>query len=77
IHTVPPDFVTRQIDAVAEDLSVAATKTGMLGDRATVIAVAESVRRHRLHPLVVDPVMVATSGDLLLAPDAVDTVRAD
>lgn len=77
IHTVPPDFVARQIDAVAEDLSVAATKTGMLGDRATVIAVAESVRRHRLHPLVVDPVMVATSGDLLLAPDAVDAVRGD
>lgn len=77
IHAVPPEFVARQIDAVAEDLKVAATKTGMLGDRATVLAVAESVRRHNLHPLVVDPVMVATSGDLLLAPDAVDAVRND
>jgi hydroxymethylpyrimidine/phosphomethylpyrimidine kinase len=77
IHAVPPRFVAQQIDAVADDLRVAATKTGMLSDRATVLAVAESVRRHDLHPLIVDPVMVATSGDLLLASDAVDAVRDD
>ncbi len=77
IHAVPPAFVAQQIDAVAEDLNVAATKTGMLNDRATVLAVVESVRRHNLHPLIVDPVMVATSGDLLLAPDAVAAVRDD
>ena len=77
IHPVPPDFVTQQIAAVAGDLAIAATKTGMLNDRATVLAVAEAVRRHGLRPLVVDPVMVATSGDLLLEPDAVDAVRTE
>ena len=49
----------------------------MLNDRATVLAVVEGVRRHALAPLVVDPVMVATSGDMLLQPDAVDAVRRD
>jgi hydroxymethylpyrimidine/phosphomethylpyrimidine kinase len=75
IHSVPPDFVALQIDAVASDMKVSATKTGMLNDRATVLAVVEAIRRHGLHPLVVDPVMVATSGDLLLEPDAVVAVR--
>lgn len=75
ILPVPPEFVTQQIDAVAGDLKIAATKTGMLNDRATVLAVAAGVRLHALHPLVVDPVMVATSGDMLLQPDAVEAVR--
>jgi len=75
IHSVPPAFVAQQIDAVASDLNVAATKTGMLNDRGTVLAVADGIRRHHLHPLIVDPVMVATSGDLLLASDAVAAVR--
>lgn len=72
---VPGDFIAAQVAAVAGDLEIRATKTGMLGDRATVEAVAEAVQRHLLAPLVVDPVMVATSGDPLLAPDAVDAVR--
>ncbi|CAN1721761.1 bifunctional hydroxymethylpyrimidine kinase/phosphomethylpyrimidine kinase [Hyphomicrobium sp. 1Nfss2.1] len=75
IFPVPPSFVAQQIDAVASDLNIVATKTGMLGDRGTVLAVAEGVQRHNLHPLVVDPVMVATSGDMLLAPGAVSAVR--
>lgn len=75
ILPVPPEFVAQQIDAVAGDLKIAATKTGMLNDRATVLAVAAGVRLHALHPLVVDPVMVATSGDMLLQPDAVDAVH--
>lgn len=75
IHSVPPQFVGAQIDAVAGDLRIAATKTGMLNDRDTVLAVVEAVRRHGLAPLIVDPVMVATSGDLLLKADAVDAVR--
>jgi hydroxymethylpyrimidine/phosphomethylpyrimidine kinase len=77
IHAVPPKFVAQQIDAVAADLKIGATKTGMLNDRATVLAVVEGVRRHALSPLVVDPVMVATSGDMLLEPDAVDAVRRE
>ncbi|MEQ1576494.1 MAG: bifunctional hydroxymethylpyrimidine kinase/phosphomethylpyrimidine kinase [Hyphomicrobium sp.] len=73
---VPPAFTDQQIDAVAADLNIAAIKTGMLGDTATVIAVAEGIKRHGYTTVVADPVMVATSGDLLLAPDAIDAVRA-
>lgn len=75
VHAVPAAFIAAQAAAVAEDLSVRGVKTGMLGDRATVEAVAEAVAQHALGPLVVDPVMVATSGDPLLAPDAVESVR--
>jgi hydroxymethylpyrimidine/phosphomethylpyrimidine kinase len=77
IMAVPPEFVAQQVAAVAGDLAVAATKTGMLNDRATLSAVAAAVQWHALRPLVVDPVMVATSGDLLLAPDAIDAVRRE
>ncbi|WP_068462585.1 bifunctional hydroxymethylpyrimidine kinase/phosphomethylpyrimidine kinase [Hyphomicrobium sulfonivorans] len=74
IHAVPESFITAQIDAVADDLRVGATKTGMLNDGAVVRAVADGVKRHKLGALVVDPVMVATSGDVLLRADAVEAV---
>ena len=77
ILAVPPAFVTLQIATLADDLDIRATKTGMLNDRATVLTVAEAVRRHRLAPLVADPVMVATSGDMLLEPAAVEAVRSE
>lgn len=77
VMTVPPDFIARQLAAVADDLAIGAVKTGMLGDVATVSAVAEGLRRHKLAPLVVDPVMVATSGDVLLVPEAIDAVRCE
>ncbi|MBL8565448.1 MAG: bifunctional hydroxymethylpyrimidine kinase/phosphomethylpyrimidine kinase [Hyphomicrobiaceae bacterium] len=72
---VPPDFIASQLDAVAGDLAIAAVKTGMLGDVEAVRAVADGVARHALTKLVVDPVMVATSGDVLLAPSAIDALR--
>ena len=72
---VPPEFVACQIDAVMEDIGADAAKTGMLGGRAVVEVVADRVRRHRISPLVVDPVMVAKSGDALLAPDAREALR--
>lgn len=75
VLAVPPEFILAQIEAVASDLNIAAVKTGMLGDRVTVLAVAEAVQKLRLRPLVVDPVMVATSGAALLAPDAVTALR--
>lgn len=78
VHPVPATFLVEQIDRIAEDLDVSATKTGMLATAEIVTAVADAVERHRrlgrLGPLVVDPVMVATSGDVLLAPDAVRSV---
>lgn len=68
-------LVRAQLDAVVEDLAPAAIKTGMLGARDVVLAVASGVTKHRLTNYVLDPVMVATSGDVLLEPDAVSAVR--
>lgn len=73
---VPADFIALQIDAVAGDIKVGATKTGMLGEAAAVAAVCDGLERHDVGALVVDPVMVATSGDVLLAPDAIAVVKA-
>jgi hydroxymethylpyrimidine/phosphomethylpyrimidine kinase len=70
-HPVPPAIVTAQIDAIAPDIGVDAAKTGMLATTAIVEAVAEAVWRHRIPNLVVDPVILASSGDRLLAADAV------
>ncbi len=75
VHAVPAAFVTAQIDAVADDLPVGAVKTGMLASADIVSAVADGLGRWRLAPVVVDPVMVATSGDLLLEASAVETIR--
>ncbi len=76
IHGVPPDFVTAQIDAVFADLDVGAVKIGMLAQPAIIEAVAAALSRWSPRHVVLDPVMVATSGDRLLAPDAVDALRA-
>ncbi|CAG9175687.1 bifunctional hydroxymethylpyrimidine kinase/phosphomethylpyrimidine kinase [Cupriavidus respiraculi] len=73
VHAIPADMVAAQIDAVAGDIGVDAAKTGMLGTAAIVQAVADAVDRHGLRKLVVDPVMVATSG-ATLSDDA--TARA-
>jgi hydroxymethylpyrimidine/phosphomethylpyrimidine kinase len=75
VHPVPVPFVAEQIDRIAEDLTIGATKTGMLATADIVETVVAALVRHRLAPLVVDPVMVATSGDALLAADAVEAVR--
>jgi hydroxymethylpyrimidine/phosphomethylpyrimidine kinase len=68
-----PAFVVAQIEAVASDMRVAAAKTGMLANAAVIVAVAEAVGRLGIPNLVVDPVMVAKSGDSLLDPAARDT----
>lgn len=70
-----PSLVVQQIEAVAEDLRPGALKTGMLANAAIAAVVAAAVERLSLGPLVVDPVMVATSGDPLLEQDAVDVLR--
>jgi len=71
IHELPPAFVLAQLDAVFDDIGVDAAKTGMLFSRAAIETVADFLDGHRV-PLVVDPVMVASSGARLLKPDAVD-----
>jgi len=67
---VEPSLVEAQVDAVASDMAVAAAKTGMLGTARVVEAVAQAIARHRIGPLVVDPVMVARSGDRLVDDSA-------
>ena len=67
IHDVPVDFVAAQIDAVFDDLDVAAVKIGMLSQVAIIETVAKGLARHRARNIVLDPVIVATSGDRLLA----------
>lgn len=76
VLAVPAAFIAQQIDAVAGDLTIRATKTGMLGEAAAVEAVCDGLERHNLGQLVVDPVMVATSGDMLLAANAIAVVKA-
>ena len=73
IHEVPPDFVRAQIDAVLDDIGADAAKTGMLFSAGLIEAVAEALAPRDL-PLVVDPVMLASSGSSLLLPDAVETL---
>jgi hydroxymethylpyrimidine/phosphomethylpyrimidine kinase len=75
VHEVPPDFVTAQLDAVFDDIGVDAAKTGMLFSRELIEAVADYLANHPV-PLVVDPVMVASSGAKLLQDDAIDMLVA-
>jgi len=75
VHVVPDDFVTAQIEAVVSDLGCDAVKTGMLANATIVEAVAAAVESLELPNLVVDPVMVAKSGDHLLDEEAVHALR--
>jgi hydroxymethylpyrimidine/phosphomethylpyrimidine kinase len=75
IHDVPPAFIGQQIDSVFSDLKVNAVKIGMLSQPAVIEAVAAGLDRHGARNVVLDPVMVAASGDRLLAPEAVETLR--
>jgi hydroxymethylpyrimidine/phosphomethylpyrimidine kinase len=75
IHDVPADFITAQIDAVFSDLDVAAVKIGMLSQVAAIEAVAQGLARYEAKNIVLDPVMIATSGDRLLAANAVAALR--
>ena len=75
VHDLPPEFVAEQIDDVARDIGVDAAKTGMLSSAAIVEAVADSVARNSITRLVVDPVMVAKSGDPLLQASARQAMR--
>src|SRR6187455_1907800 len=65
IHDVPPEFITAQIEAVFSDLDVRAVKIGMLSQPAVIEAVAAGLVRWDARNVVLDPVMVATSGDRL------------
>ncbi len=74
IHGIPPDMVKAQIQAVLDDIGVDAVKIGMLHSPEIVSVVAWAIDHYRLERVVLDPVMVATSGDRLIAPDTVQAL---
>ena len=75
VHELPIDLIAAQIEAVVSDIGVDAVKTGMLSSSEIVEVVARELDRHGIKNLVVDPVMIAKSGDPLLRQEAVDSVR--
>jgi hydroxymethylpyrimidine/phosphomethylpyrimidine kinase len=77
IHDVPTDFIAAQIDAVFSDLDIGAVKIGMLSRAATIEVAAAGLDRHHAKNIVLDPVMIASSGERLLAPDAVELLRSE
>ena len=77
VFEIPPDVVAAQIDAVVTDIGADAAKTGMIASSEIIRVVAAKVREHAIDTLVVDPVMVATSGDRLLREDAVAALRTE
>ena len=76
IHDVPPAFIAAQMDSVLSDLDVDAVKIGMLSQVAVIETVAAGLMRHNVSTIVLDPVMVATSGDKLLAESAIAALKA-
>ncbi len=76
VEEVEPAFVAQQIDVVFDDIRPDAVKVGMVSSPAIVRAIADGLRRHRAAHIVVDPVMVATSGSALIADEAVDALVA-
>lgn len=77
ILAVDPEFVEKQLDAVFTDLDINAVKVGMLSDTNIIKVVAAKLRQYKPKYLVVDPVMVATSGDLLLQQDAISCLKTE
>jgi hydroxymethylpyrimidine/phosphomethylpyrimidine kinase len=75
VHVPPVEFLRAQVDACFEDFEVGAVKLGMLANAEVIHAVADGLEAHRPAALVLDPVMVATSGARLLDPDALDAMR--
>ena len=75
IHTPPSDFLSRQLRSVSDDVELDAVKTGMLGTTEIIAAVGAWLDENPPAVLVVDPVMVATSGDRLLEPEAEEAMR--
>ncbi len=73
-HDVPPDFIGAQLNSVCSDLAIASAKIGMLATAEVIEVIAERVKAHAVAPVVLDPVMVAKSGDRLLLSDAKDAL---
>lgn len=76
VHEIPTDVITKQIDAVLNDIGADAVKTGMLVNSEIIECVAQQLEKHQVRTLVVDPVMVAKSGDHLLQQDSVQALAS-
>lgn len=76
VADVPPDFVSKQIQAIFADVKVNAVKIGMLSNAKIIIAVAEMIEKYNPQHVVLDPVMVATSGDSLISGDAIEIMKS-
>ncbi len=76
IHDVPIEFITQQLDAVFTDIAIDSVKIGMLSQVGVIQAVAAGLQKHNAKNIVLDPVMVTTTGDPLLQEDAVGAVRS-
>lgn len=74
IHPVPPEFIGRQIDSIMDDIGVDAVKIGMLHSAEVIKTVAQKLEEHKLQRVVLDPVMVAQSGDTLIEDDAIEAL---
>ena len=75
IHPIPSDFVTHQLDAIFHDLTISAVKIGMLNDRHVIQAVADKLQEYQPQYIVIDPVMIATSGSKLLEDTAISALQ--
>ena len=77
VYDIAPDFIEAQINAVCSDLSVSAVKIGMLHRSNVIHTVAQSIAKHSIGHIVLDPVMVAKSGDALLQDEAIDALKSE
>ena len=75
ILEVPPEFLEKQLDAVFQDITPDAVKIGMVSEKGLICVIAEKLERYKAKNIVVDPVMVATSGARLISEDATDTLK--
>ncbi len=75
IYPVSPEFIGMQIDAVLTDIGADAVKIGMLHSPEVIEIVAKKLRQYKCRPIILDPVMIAKSGDKLLQDDAIDTLK--
>jgi len=77
IHDVPVEIIAAQIDAVLSDIDIAVVKIGMLSQPEVIHVICEKIKQYELKNIVLDPVMVATSGDLLMQEEAVGALKQD
>jgi hydroxymethylpyrimidine/phosphomethylpyrimidine kinase len=77
VFEIPPEFIEKQIESILSDMGTDAVKTGMLSNSKIVKTVAVTLRKHQITTLVVDPVMIAKSGDSLLAESARKAIKED